>query len=308
MTSTPPETGSRAGVTAALTAYALWGLVPLYWRLIDGAGAFEVLAHRIIWSLAFGVLLVLLFARTRWRRQLASPRTLLTLAAAAGFVTINWGVYIWAVTNDRVTETALGYYINPLISILFGVLLLQERLAPIQWVAIGLAAIAVVVITIGYGRLPWVALLLAGSFGIYGVIKKRVTVEPIVSLTYESAVATLPALLFLGWLAARGGSHFGQQPLSQDLLLMGGGVVTAVPLLAFAFAAQRIPLSLLGITQYLAPTIQFVLGVAVFGEPMPPARWAGFMLVWLALMLITGHALWRARRRRTSSLGGTPAG
>ena len=308
MTTTPPETGSRAGVTAALTAYALWGLVPLYWRLVSGAGAFEVLAHRIIWSLAFGVLLVLLFARRRWRAQLASPRTLLTLVAAAGFVTINWGVYIWAVTSDRVTETALGYYINPLISILFGVLLLRERLAPIQWVAIGLAAVAVVVLTIGYGKPPWVALALAGSFGIYGVLKKRVAVEPIVSLTFESAVVTLPALAFLAWLASRGESHFGHQPLAQDLLLIGGGVVTAVPLLAFAFAAQRIPLSLLGITQYLAPTIQFILGVAVFGEPMPPARWAGFALVWVALMLITGHALWRARRRRNGSPVDTLAG
>ncbi|NNG18008.1 EamA family transporter RarD [Naumannella sp. ID2617S] len=293
----PASDTSRAGVVAALTAYGLWGLVPLYWRLIQGAGPLEVLAHRVVWSLVFAVLLVLLVARRRWRQQLASPRTLLSLGVAAIVVTSNWGIYIWAVTNGRVTETALGYYINPLLSILVGVLLLHERLAPVQWIAIGLAAVAVVVITFGYGRLPWVALLLATTFAVYGVIKKRVTVEPVVSFGYESAIAVLPALAFLLWLSSRGESHFGRQPLGQDLLLIGGGVVTAIPLLAFAFAAQRIPLSLLGITQYVAPTIQFVLGVALFGEPMPLARWIGFVLVWAALLLITGHAVWRARHR-----------
>lgn len=286
------------GVAAALGAYSLWGLVPIFWPLLARSTAPEILAHRIVWSTVFGVILVLLFARTRWRAQISGRGTLIRLTLASVVIALNWGVYIWAVNNGRVVEAALGYYINPLLAILAGVFLFKERLAPLQWAAIGLATVAVVVITIEYGQPPWAALALAISFTIYGVIKKRVKVEPIVSMTAESALMTIPAIGFLGYLASRGEGDFLQHGVGYDLLLACSGVVTAVPLLLFAYAAQRIPLSLIGLTQYLAPTMQFLLGVFYFREAMSTGRWVGFTLVWVALMVISVQAIMAARRSR----------
>lgn len=293
--------GSRShniGIAAALGAYFLWGIVPMFWPLLNRSGAVEILAHRIVWSTVVGGVLVAIFARRRWRSQVRGSQTLLRLTLASIVIAINWGVYIWAVNNGRVTEAALGYYINPLLAILAGVLLFSERLAPMQWVAIALATVAVVIITIEYGQPPWVALVLAVSFTIYGVVKKRVKVEPIVSMTAESALMTLPAIGYLIWLATAGRGTFGQLGVGYDLLLAASGVVTAIPLLLFATAAQRIPLSLLGLTQYIAPTMQFLLGVLYFRESMSTGRWAGFALVWVALMIISIHALMSARRSR----------
>lgn len=294
----PDRRSHNLGVTAALGAYVLWGLVPMFWPLLNRSGAVEILAHRIIWSGLLGVILVAVLARKRWRAQLDSRSTMLRLVLAAIVIAANWGIYIWAVNNGRVTEAALGYYINPLLSILVGVIFLGERLAAIQWGAIGLAIVAVVIVSIEYGQLPWVALSLAVSFAIYGVIKKKVRVEPIVSLTVESAIMFLPALAYLIWLGTQGIGKFGQLGIGYDLLLAASGLVTGIPLLLFAYAAQRIPLSLLGLTQYLAPTLQFLLGVFYFKESMSPGRWAGFALVWVALMIITTHAVVSARRSR----------
>lgn len=288
------------GVAAALGAYVLWGIVPIYWPLLDRSGAVEILAHRIVWSLVVGVVLVAFLARHTWRAQLVGRSTILRLFFASAVIAVNWGVYIWAVNAGRVTEAALGYYINPLLSILVAVLMFGERLAPMQWVAIGLAAVAVVIITVEYGQPPWVALVLAVSFATYGVLKKKVKVEPVVSLTAESALMFPLALGYLIWLGARGMGDFGQNGVGYDLLLASTGVVTAAPLLLFAYAAQRIPLSVLGLTQYVAPTLQFLLGVFYFGESMSPGRWAGFILVWIALMIFSTQAVLdvRSARRR----------
>lgn len=293
---TPDRRSHNSGVAAALGAYALWGLVPVFWPLLARSGAVEILAHRIIWSTVLGAVLVALFARARWRAQIVGRDTLIRLTVASVVIAVNWGVYIWAVNNGRVTEAALGYYINPLLAILAGVFLFSEKLAPLQWAAIGLATVAVIVITVEYGQPPWAALVLAVSFTIYGVVKKRVKVEPIVSMTAESALMTLPAVGFLIWLASRGEGDFTQHGIGYDLLLACSGVITAVPLLLFAYAAQRIPLSVLGLTQYLAPTMQFLLGVFYFKEAMSTGRWIGFALVWVALMVISVQAVMAARR------------
>lgn len=285
-------------MAAALGAYFLWGVVPIFWPLLNRSGAVEILAHRIVWSAVMGAVLVAIFARQRWRRQIRGRNTPIRLTIASIVIAVNWGVYIWAVNNGQVTEAALGYYINPLLAILAGVFLFSEKLAPMQWVAIALASLAVGIITVEYGQPPWVAIVLAVSFTVYGVVKKRVTVEPMVSMTAESVLMTLPALGFLLWLGVRGVGTFGQLGVGYDLLLAASGVVTAVPLLLFATAAQRIPLSLLGLTQYIAPTLQFLLGVFYFRESMSTGRWAGFALVWVALMIITAHALISARRAR----------
>ena len=286
------------GVAAALGAYALWGIVPIYWPLLADSGAVEILAHRIIWSVVFGAILVGFLARRTWRAQIAGRGTMLRLLVASAVIAANWGLYIWAVNSGRVTEAALGYYINPLLSILAAVVIFGERLVPVQWISIGLAAVAVVIITVEYGQPPWVALALAVSFAVYGVLKKKVKVEPVVSMTVESALMAPLAIGYLIWLGVQGLGDLGQQGIGYDLLLASTGIVTAIPLLLFAYAAQRIPLSVLGLTQYLAPTMQFLLGVFWFRESMTPGRWAGFVLVWIALMILSTHAVVAARNTR----------
>lgn len=293
---TPDRPTKNFGVAAALGAYALWGIIPIYWPLLERSGALEILAHRIVWSLLVGAILVAFLARRTWRTQIAGRSTMLRLLLASAVIAANWGLYIWAVNNGRVTEAALGYYINPLLSILLGVFMFKEKLAAVQWAAIGLAAVAVAIITVEYGQPPWVALMLAVSFAVYGVLKKKLKVEPVVSLTVESALMTPVALAYLVWLGVQGIGDLGRLGIGYDLLLASTGIVTALPLLLFAYAAQRIPLSILGLTQYLAPTMQFLLGVLYFRETMSVGRWAGFALVWIALTVISVHAVLKARR------------
>lgn len=296
--STPEEDdGGGRGVLAAGTAYVLWGLFPLYWPLLARTGALEILAHRIGWSAVLGVLLLATVARG-WRTQVADGRTRLLLAAASVTIAVNWGVYIWSINSGHVTEGALGYYINPIFSILLGVVFLGERLAPVQWGAIALAAVAVVVLTVNLGRPPWIALALATSFGLYGLVKKKVRLGPIESFSLESIVLGVPSVAYLAWLASQGRGDFGHAGVGYSVLLATTGVVTAVPLLLFAYAAPRIPLSTMGMLQYVAPTLQFAIGVWLRHEAMPPARWAGFALVWVALVILTTHALVRRRRAR----------
>jgi chloramphenicol-sensitive protein RarD len=313
-TTAAPSTATedRRGVLYGVAAYGVWGLFPLYWVLLKPAGAVEVLAHRIVWTLAI-VLAILwlgtwLATRPAARRSgerdwstlravLRDRRRLGLLIAAAALISVNWGTYIWGVTNGHVVETSLGYFINPLVTVLAGVLVLGERLRSAQWAAVGLGALAVLVLTAGYGRLPWIALILAGCFGSYGLIKKYVAVGAVESLAVETAVLFGPALGCLVVLEASGSGTFFDYGVSHAVLLATGGLVTAVPLLAFGAAANRIPLSVLGLVQYLAPVLQFVTGVLVFGEHMPPARWFGFVLVWLALSVLTWDGLRAARRR-----------
>ncbi|MFJ5776592.1 EamA family transporter RarD [Streptomyces sp. NPDC093094] len=278
-------------------AYGMWGLFPLFFPLLKPAGAMEVLAHRMVWS--FAVVAVVLLAVRRWRwigKLVRQPRRLGLVAVAAAVIAVNWSVYIWAVNNDRVVEASLGYFINPLVTIAMGVLLLKERLRPAQWAAVGVGAAAVVVLTVGYGRPPWISLVLAFSFATYGLVKKKVNLGGLESLAAETAIQFLPALGYLVWLGAQDRSTFVSEGAGHTALLAATGVVTAVPLICFGAAAIRVPLSTLGLLQYLAPVFQFLLGVVWFHEAMPPERWAGFALVWLALALLTWDALRTARR------------
>jgi len=290
-------TALRRGYLFGLGAYGLWGFFPLYWKLLRPANPIEILAHRVVWSVLF-VALVLLAVR-RWRvvAGLARrPRTLAGLALAAVLVGANWLTYIYGVNTDHVVETSLGYFINPLVTVLLGVGVLRERLRPAQWAALGVGAVAVAVLTVDYGRLPWIALTLAFSFGLYGLVKKRLGLPAAEGLFVESAVLAAPALAYLGVLMARGSSTFGHVSAGHTALLVLAGAVTAVPLLLFAGAANRIPLSALGVLQYTAPILQLACGVLIYHEPMPPARLAGFALVWVALAVFSWDGIRHARR------------
>nr|WP_055535733.1 EamA family transporter RarD [Streptomyces graminilatus] len=292
-----PTSEQRKGLLNGFAAYGMWGLVPLFWPLLKPAGAVEILAHRMVWSLAFVGVALLVMRRWAWAGELLrQPRRLALIAVAAAVITVNWGVYIWAVNAGHVVEASLGYFINPLVTIAMGVLLLKERLRPVQWAAVGVCLAAVLVLTIGYGRPPWISLCLAFSFATYGLVKKKVNLGGVESLAAETAVQFLPALAYLLWLGGRGESSFGAHGAGHAALLAATGVVTALPLVCFGAAAIRVPLSTLGLLQYMAPVFQFLLGVFYFQEAMPPERWAGFALVWLALVLLTWDALRAARR------------
>ncbi|MFE5791973.1 EamA family transporter RarD [Streptomyces sp. NPDC056503] len=294
-------TENRAGLVYGIVAYAIWGLVPLYWPLLKPAGAGEILAHRMVWSFAFVGLALLALRRWDWVRELlANPRKLGLLTIAATVITVNWGLYIWSVNHGHVVESSLGYFINPLVTIALGVLVLKERLRPAQWAAVGIGLAAVLVLAIGYGRPPWISLTLAFSFAVYGLVKKQVNLGGLESLAAETAVLFLPALGYLVFLGSRSELAFGTEGAGHMALLASTGIVTAIPLICFGAAAIRLPLSTLGLLQYLAPTFQFLLGVVYFHEAMPPERWAGFSLVWLALVLLTWDALRTARRSRAA--------
>ncbi|MET8339355.1 EamA family transporter RarD [Streptosporangium canum] len=294
---------SRRGVLYGIAAYTMWGLFPLYWPLLKPAGALEILAHRIAWSLVAVVAILAVRRHWSWFRELMrTPKKVGLLALAAAIVTVNWGVYIYAVNTGHVVESALGYFINPLVSVLFGVFLLKERLRPWQWGAVGLGTLAVVVLTLDYGRLPWIALVLAVSFGTYGLVKKIAQVSAAESLTIETLVLLLPALGYLVYLQGQGGATFGSLGAGHALLLAGGGVITAIPLLCFTSAAIRIPLTTVGLLQYIAPVLQFIVGVFVVHEVMPPSRWAGFAIVWLALSVFTWDSLRAVRETRRTAL------
>ncbi|MCX4908019.1 EamA family transporter RarD [Streptomyces sp. NBC_00878] len=289
----------RIGLLNGFAAYGMWGLVPLFWPLLEPAGAAEILAHRMVWSL--GVVLIALVVMRRWAWAgplLREPRRMGLITIAAATITVNWGVYIWAVNAGHVVEASLGYFINPLVTIAMGVLLLKERLRPAQWAAVGIGFAAVLVLTVGYGQPPWISLCLAFSFATYGLVKKKVNLGGLESLAAETAIQFLPALGYLLWLSSRGDATFGGEGTGHAALLAATGVVTALPLVCFGAAAIRVPLSTLGLLQYLAPALQFLLGILYFHEAMPAERWAGFALVWAALSLLTWDALRTARRSR----------
>ena len=290
---------SRRGVAYGVVAYGLWGLFPLYWPLLKPAGAVEILAHRMIWSLAVVLVILAITSNWAWIRVLSRRRlALLTLAAA--LITLNWGTYIWGVNNAHVVETSLGYFINPLVSVALGVVVLGERLRPLQWVAVGVGAAAVLALAVDYGRPPWLALVLAVSFGCYGLAKKMAGVGAVEALSVETGVMFVPALAFVLVLQASGDAAFGGAGIVHAALLVGAGLVTAIPLLCFGAAANRVPLSTIGLLQYLAPVLQFVIGVLVMGEEMPASRLAGFALVWLALALLSYDGLSTHRRAARS--------
>lgn len=299
----------RRGVLLGAAAYGMWGLFPLFWTLLDRAGALETLAQRMVWSLVavFGVLWWL--GRRRGtgfasvRAVLRNRRQLGLLAIAAVLISFNWGAYIWGVNNGRVVETALGYFTGPLVSVLIGVLLLGERLRVLQWVAVGLGAIAVVVLAVGYGQVPWVALVLAFSFSTYGLVKKLARAGAVESVAVETGVTLVPALAYIVILESAGSGTFFSLGIGHTLLFVAGGLITTLPLLAFAGAATRIPLSMVGLLQYLAPVMQFAFGVLVFHEAMPPERWIGFAIVWAGLIVLTVDS---TRRRAPRALEPAP--
>ena len=289
---------SRRGFLLGVAAYSLWGAFPLYWPLLEPAGAVEILAHRVLWSaVTMGLAVVLLRQTDEVLAVVRDRRTFRILAFEAVVLSVNWATYIWGVNNGRVIEASLGYFINPLVTVLMGVFILGERLRRLQWVAVAIASLAVVVLTIDYGRVPLVALVLALSFGCYGLAKKQAGVDAVVSLTVETAVVAPIAGLYVAWLVATGASSMGSEGLGHALLFTTTGVVTAIPLLCFGAAAIRVPLVVLGLLQYLAPVIQFALGVLLFHEAMPPGRWAGFGLVWVALVIFTVEAINHRRRQ-----------
>jgi chloramphenicol-sensitive protein RarD len=300
-------TTTRRGALYAASAYLLWGLFPLYWPLLEPSTSLEVLAHRILWSLVVVALLLAITRRTaQLRAVVRSPGRLLRLTAAAVFVAVNWFTYIYGVTSGQVVETSLGYFVNPIVTVLLGVLVLGERLRPAQWSALGLAFVAVLVLTVQNGSPPWIALVLAFSFGAYGLIKKTVGVGAVEGLAVETAVLLPVAAAYVAVLGVTGAGTFGSEGPAHMGLLALSGLVTAVPLLLFAGAASRVPMTTLGVLQYLAPTIQFLLGVTLFDESLPALRLVGFVLVWAALVLFTADLV-RHHRRQLRLAVGTPA-
>jgi chloramphenicol-sensitive protein RarD len=290
----------RQGLVAAASAYLIWGLFPIYWKLLQTVPAAQIMAHRIVWCLLIVALWLGLREGFGWLRGL-SPRLLAMLATSAALISMNWWLYIWAVNAGHIVETSLGYFINPLVSVLMGVLILRERLNPAQWCAVGVAAAGVLWLTWQGDRLPWIALALALSFGGYGLIRKLAVVPSVQGLAVESGLLFVPALSFLVWCELAGRGSFGHGALHIDILLVAGGLVTALPLILFAIGARRIPLSTIGILQYLAPTLQLSSGVLLFGEPFTRVQALGFGCIWLALGIYAVDGLWRARRRPTAA-------
>jgi len=285
----------RSGLLFGAGAYVWWGLCPGFFLLLLPAGAPEILAHRFVWSAVFLLVLLSVVRRLGDVRRL-SARTWLLLLAAAVFIAINWGTYIWAVTHGHVVDAALGYFINPLVSVALGVVIFRERLNRWQFVALGLAVAAVVILTAEVGEVPYIALVLAVSFGLYGLIKKVVDADPRVSVMVETLWALPATVGYMIWLQVTHQAHFVNYGFGHTVLMILAGPVTAIPLLLFAAAAQRLPLVTLGLLFYLNPALQMAWGVLVGHEPMPPGRWLGFALIWVALTVFTGDALLRARR------------
>ena len=277
---------SKTGLIFGVSAYVLWGLFPLYWPLLEPAGAFEIVGHRAVWSLVFCVIaLTLTKAIKPAIATMKRPRVFIKLFAATALISINWIVYIWATNNGHVVEASLGYYINPIIIIAIGVLLLKEKMRKLQWVSVSIAAFGVLVLTIDYGRLPWIALALALSWGTYGFIKKQLGLGALEGLGIETAISAPFYLAYLAWIGSQGDGHFTYQP-GLTLLLIGSGVVTAIPLLLFNGAGNRLPYTIIGLLQFITPTLQFSIGVWVRHEEMSQARWAGFLIIWTALVVL----------------------
>lgn len=298
----------RRGFLFGAAAYTMWGFFPLYFPLLEPAGAVEILSHRVVWSLVLVIALV--SALRKWDSLwtvLRSPRRLVMLAVASVFIATNWGVYIYGVNNGHVVETALGYFINPLVTILMGVVVLHERLRTVQWCALALAFAAVIELSIDYGHPPYISLCLAFSFGSYGLVKKKVGVGALEGLGLETLILAPVALAYLITLDVHGNGSFGHRGVGNALLLVLAGFLTAVPLLLFAGAANRITMTMLGLLQYVTPTMQFLLGIFIFHEHMTGARWIGFVLVWTALAIITAEGI-AHRRRLLRSAARTRAG
>lgn len=296
------------GVAAAVVDSLLWAATALYWPLLDSSADSEILGHRLVWALVLMGLIVAVAGRAgAFRELLGRGRSLALLVGAAGAITANWAGFIWGVNHGHVVEASLGFFINPLMTVLLGVVVLGERLRPWQLASVGLAVVAVLVVTVEYGELPWYALMLAVTGGLYGLFKKQAAAGPFESLALETAVVAPFALVFLLWQAGQGQSTFVTDSIGHTALLVGGGLVTVTPLMFYGYAALRVPLVTLGVINYLAPVATFLLGILYFREPMEPVEWAGYALIWLALVLFTLDGLRAGTRRAAALEEGVPA-
>ncbi len=274
------------GIWSGIAAYSMWGFFPIYWKLLQQVPALQLLGHRIGWS--FILLAAYIMLAGQWnafRSSAFKPKTLGVYAIAGILLSVNWLIYVWGVNAGFIIETSLGYFINPLFSVLLGVVFLRERLRPSQWIPIALAGVGVIYLTVTYGRLPWIALSLAFSFGIYGFVKKLSPLGSVHGLALETGIVFPVALIYLAYIQSSGVGSFLHEGLRVDLLLIGAGIVTTIPLLMFASAAKQIPLNMVGILQYLAPTIQFLIGVFIYKEVFDHTRLIGFSIIWLALII-----------------------
>jgi chloramphenicol-sensitive protein RarD len=274
------------GLLFGVSAYTLWGLFPIYWPLLDPANPIEIVSHRAVWTLVFCFIILWLTKTLKSTLALLKrPKIVAGLFLGSILISINWIIYIYAATSGHVVEASLGYYINPIVVIATGVLILKEKMRPLQWVSVGVATLGVAVLTLDYGRLPWIALGLAFSWGGYGLVKKQLGLGALEGLSIETLISSGAYLAYLIWLGNQGEGQFGVS-WKITLLFIGGGAVTAIPLLLFNGATNRLPLTLIGLLQYITPTIQFSIGVWYFNEDMPAARWIGFVIIWIALVAL----------------------
>ena len=292
----------RGGLVTATIAFVLWGQMPLYWHLLKAVPSQQIVFHRVVWSaLLVAGWLLWRYGRGWLRETLALPHARWALALSGTFIAFNWGLYIWAVNAGHVVETSLGYFINPLLNVVLGVLVLRERLNRVQWVAVGIATAGVLWLTFNYGSFPWIALLLAGSFGLYGLIRKLVTVPPIRGLGVESLYLFLPALAAVVWMETQGSGGFTSTWGWQiNALLVFAGVLTALPLIGFSYAVRRVPYTVIGFMQYIAPTLQLLIGVLVFHEVFDRDRAIGFAFIWIGLAIFAVDGVWRSRNKPAS--------
>jgi chloramphenicol-sensitive protein RarD len=292
------------GLIAAVWAYTIWGVLPLYWKLLEKVPAYEIMAHRMSWSLVLTLGLVMVMGRgPAVKKAMGEKSNLLVYTLAASLLSVNWFLYIWAVNAGYIIEASLGYFINPLINVFFGMVFFDEKMRPVQWLALLLAALGVLYLTLYYGRFPWIALALGISFAIYGLIHKKNSMAALDGLCLETAMLFIPATAFLLFLEITGKGAFGSGDISMTLLLAGTGLITTAPLLLFGFAAKKIALSTLGLLQYIAPTTNLLIGLFIYHEDFPVARMIGFMLIWLALALYMMENIVRRYRQQRVVLG-----
>jgi chloramphenicol-sensitive protein RarD len=303
----PVLSAERRGLWVAIASFVLWGLMPLYWHLLKAVPSLQIVAHRVVWSTLLVVAWLLWKNGRGWlRAALARPRAAWMLALSGALIGFNWSLYIWAVNAGHVVESSLGYFINPLLNVVLGVVFLHERLSRMKWVAVAFAAAGVLWLTVQFGQPPWIAICLALSFALYGLLRKLLAIDAVAGLGVESVYLIVPALAVVAWGEMHGQGGFlplgaGAWGMGADALLVFGGALTALPLIGFAFAVRRVPLSVVGLLQYIAPTLQFLTGVFVFHEAFDQQRLIGFVLIWIGLAIFASESVWRARRQAALS-------
>lgn len=280
------------GIAAALSAYLAWGIIPIYWKTMESIPAYEIICHRIIWSLIFLIILLILLKDWKWLKEVkANPRLFLTFILSATLISINWLTYIWAVNSGYIVDASLGYFINPLVNVFLGVVFLRERLRLFQWLSIIIAASGVLYLTMQFGQLPWIALTLAFTFGLYGLIRKTAALNSIEGLSLEMAILLIPAISALGFFSFKGAITVTSADIITKSFLVSTGVITAIPLLLFAYGARRVTLTTLGLLQYTAPSMQLFVGIYIYDESFTVNHALGFGLIWISLFLYSMESI-----------------